>query len=921
MSLTGLRFAIRPHERRDARAAFVMLFGLVGSIAILETARDALFLARLPATRLPFMYLSIAAISLGIVSFQARRGLRTGRRSLTASTFMAACVTLGLSLGLDRAGARGIYALYVWSSVLGTVVLVQLWTFLSTLFTVTQAKRLYGPIGTGSVLGAIAGSAVARGLARVCPPQELVLAAAVGFFASSAVPMVFTKVQEPVLDEGRGRPRSIVENAQLVARFPYARRVALAMMVATACVTVCDYVFKSVVAAAVPKSDLPAWLATVYLGLNVSSLVTQVLVTGYVTRRFSVTTAFSVLPALLLLGGTGMLVTAGLAAALFIKGADGSLRYSLHKTSSEMLFLAIPDSARQKLKGFVDVVAQRGGQAAASAAILVVAGRGHITGLALMIVVLAAAWLGLGLSLREPYLDLFRSRLRSRHLERLAFPKLDLASLETLIAALDSHSDAEVLAALDVLEREGKARLIPGLILHHPAERVVERALSIFTRAHRTDVVQVIDRLVDHPSARVRAAVIAARSVLDPDSQPLLMRLSFEESPEVRATITVNLIASGEIYGEDARARLDDLMLTGTVQTRVALAEAIGRRGAPGFSDVLIALGSAKEATVRCAAAEAMATVHDRRFIPSLVAMLPEEDTRVAARALLVTYGDDALAALVDTLEDTSRSARMRWRVVQAIPLFEPIKASAALLSLLRRERDGAIRFQIVRSLEALTRRHPDLVLDRRPLEETIEHTLRRAYRYLSRRAKLVRGARSDPRKNTPGHALLSKVLKDKVQNAEDRLFRVLGLAHPLEDFVQIYRGIVGGRRDAGASALELVGNVLEDPVRRAVIGLVDDIPDELRIEFAGPYREPVPEEYDELLSELLSSKSESVRSVAVFHVGELGLLSLRPRIDSLVGQETSRGLGAGSDVERALRRLDNALENPSATGDFPGSS
>jgi hypothetical protein len=47
MSLARLRLlAIRPNERRDTRAALVMLFVLVGSIAILETARDALLLAR-----------------------------------------------------------------------------------------------------------------------------------------------------------------------------------------------------------------------------------------------------------------------------------------------------------------------------------------------------------------------------------------------------------------------------------------------------------------------------------------------------------------------------------------------------------------------------------------------------------------------------------------------------------------------------------------------------------------------------------------------------------------------------------------------------------------------------------------------------------------------------------------------------------
>ncbi|HEX4339593.1 MAG TPA: HEAT repeat domain-containing protein [Polyangiaceae bacterium] len=908
MSLVGLRFAIRPDERRDTRAAVFMLFGVVGSISILETARDALFLAHLPATRLPFTYLATAVVSLIIVNAQSRWGVRTGRFLLAVWTLAAAAITFALGLLVDWLGTVGIYAVYIWSSVLGTLVLVQLWTFLSTLFTVTQAKRLYGPIGTGGVLGAIAGSAVARGLANVYPPQRLVFASALGFLITGAIPFFFARGTEPDVEE-HGKNAMSIADTRLVARLPYARLVALSMLVATACVTVGDYVFKSAVAASIPKAQLGTWLATVYLALNISSLIAQLIVTGWITRRFTVTTAFSVLPVLLLGGGLGMVFASGLIAALVIKGADGTLRYSLHKTSSEMLFLAFPDSARQRLKGFIDVVGQRGGQAIASAAILLVVGSGHKRGLPVMLIVLAAAWLVLAKSLQRPYLDLFRSRLRSNHLEHLAFPKLDLASLETLIRALDSHADPEVLAALDVLEREGKARLIPGLILYHPAEAVVERALAIFTRAHRADVVQVLDRLIDHPSARIRAAVIAARSVLDPNAQPLLLRMSFEESPEVRATITVNLIASGEIYGEDAQGRLDGLIRSGSVQTRVALAEAIGRRGASGFSDVLVALAAAKEGAVRRAAAEAMATVHDTRFVPALIAMLPVEDTRAVARALLVTYGDEALPELIATLEDPERKSRLRWRVAQVLPLFNPTRAAAALLSLMRREQDGAIRFQIVRSLEALLRRHPDFELDPKPLAETIDHTLRRAYRYLSRRQKLVHGAHRDPRRNTLGHTLLAKTLLDKAHNAEDRLFRVLGLAHPLEDFVQIYRDIVGGRRDARAIALEVVGNVLVDPIRTAVIGLVDDIPDELRLEAAGPYGEPVPDDYEELLAELLASKSEPVRAVAIYHVGELGISELRGRIDGLSALESARGLGAGSDVERALQRLDDAAQ------------
>ena len=56
---------MRKGERRDVWVAFVTLFALIASHALLETARDALFLARVPASRLPWVFLAIAALSFG----------------------------------------------------------------------------------------------------------------------------------------------------------------------------------------------------------------------------------------------------------------------------------------------------------------------------------------------------------------------------------------------------------------------------------------------------------------------------------------------------------------------------------------------------------------------------------------------------------------------------------------------------------------------------------------------------------------------------------------------------------------------------------------------------------------------------------------------------------------------------------------
>src|SRR5450432_3694157 len=113
---------MRPGERRDAWAAFLTLFGLVGSHAILETARDALFLAKVPATQLPWVFLSVALLSFALVRLQSHLGRRlTGRPALVVWTLAAALITFAFFQLEGALGRAGIYALYVWSGVLTTL--------------------------------------------------------------------------------------------------------------------------------------------------------------------------------------------------------------------------------------------------------------------------------------------------------------------------------------------------------------------------------------------------------------------------------------------------------------------------------------------------------------------------------------------------------------------------------------------------------------------------------------------------------------------------------------------------------------------------------------------------------------------------------------------------------------------------------
>jgi hypothetical protein len=401
---------------------------------------------------------------------------------------------------------------------------------------------------------------------------------------------------------------------------------------------------------------------------------------------------------------------------------------------------------------------------------------------------------------------------------------------------------------------------------------------------------------------RVRQAVVAARSVLANDERWLRMRLSDEDSPEVRAAIMVNLIAAGAVIGSDARDALDSLLAHGTAATRIALAGAIASRNARGFDDVLVALSRAKERPVRIAAAQAMGTARAPRLLPALIALAADEATRQVASDGLGAYGDEGLAAVAAALADRATPAAVRWQLPRIAMRFPAQPAASMLLAQLPREWDGMVRYRIIRALEAIVRDRPDIALDRATLDQVIDGNVRRAYRYLERRLCLERGAEQDARRDSEGHRLLRRLLADKQAHTVGRLFRLLGLAHPAEDFARIWRGLGSERRDVRDSGVELTEAVLRPPLRGAVLGLIDDSPDEARLLAAGPYRDAMPEDYEALLERMLKSESESLRLLTIYHIGELELRRFRPHIEALARAEDPPG-----DAARALELLAQA--------------
>jgi AAA family ATP:ADP antiporter len=280
----------------------------------------------------------------------------------------------------------------------------------------------------------------------------------------------------------------------LVRRDPYLWRLLVLTVLATVVVTGLDYVFKAVVADSVPRAHLGHFIARYNTVVNASALVFQLVLAPRVIQGAGVIGALVLLPAVLAVATGATAAFGGLAWILAGKAADGTMRHSLDRAGNEILHLPLTETVREHWKAVTTGLGQRGGQALASVALLAAVSLGaSYHAIAGGLAILAAGWAVSVLALRPLYVGRFREQLRTFRVgSQGTLPPLDLPALEILVTALGSVDNAEVVAALDMLEAYQKHHLVSPLLVRHPSREVALRAVRLLAESPRGDVARLV---------------------------------------------------------------------------------------------------------------------------------------------------------------------------------------------------------------------------------------------------------------------------------------------------------------------------------------------------------------------------------------------------------------------------------------------
>src|SRR6476619_2013231 len=417
---------VREEESLTAFLMFAYSFLAMAGYNVVKPATRSQFIDSLGADNLPYVQLG-AGMIMGFVI----QGYTSAMRLLPRRWVFAAtqAVMVGLLLVfwmLFKTEQSWVsVAFYLWGVLAGSLLISQFWSLANDIYDARQAKRIFGFIGGGASLGGIIGAGIAGQYARAVGTNNLLLVAAVllaicGVIVSAIAKREQTSAAEAAAPKDKEKGMSPREAVALLIKSKHFQIIALVISFAAIGAGIVEQQVNMAVAQAIPGKDgRTAYLADVIFYSSIAGFIIQMTLTSRVHRLLGIGFALLLLP--FTLGGTGVLMLAVplLWTATTARVLDTSLRYTVDKTTREILFMPLPTAMKYRAKPFADVAVDRFAKGLGAALLIVAINAAGFTWsqLSWISVVVAALWIGMALRARREYLRSFRRSLETRVME------------------------------------------------------------------------------------------------------------------------------------------------------------------------------------------------------------------------------------------------------------------------------------------------------------------------------------------------------------------------------------------------------------------------------------------------------------------------------------------------------------------------
>ena len=890
---------VRPGDLGRGSLLCACLFLVICTYKIGGVAGAALFLSRFQAKQLAYADISSSVLVALLIAGYVLIARRVLFRDLLVGSMLFFAATWALFWGLAHYYSHLIWifpALYVWVKIFGVLGATQIWTLANYVLTTREAKRVFGMVGGGAIAGGIFAGYLAKTLAKRFGTESLLLAMTLFVVICGGLVIFVWRSGRVVVGDATGTaagstetvPRNLVASMRLLFSSPYLRSIATVICVSSLVVTLTGWQFLAIGQQFLVKKDAMAiFFGDFYFYAGLLGLLFQLLLTARFLRRFGIGTALFVLPVTVFLGSVGLLAFGTLASAVALKGSDQVLRYSVDKSTAELLYLPIPAGVKLQVKWFIDTVIWRLGDGLSGLAVLIFATSLHWQArqISWIVLLLASGWLVAVSVARRQYVSTLKESI-SQHrfdVEQASAPVLDRSTTELLATNLSTSDPKDILYALSLFEVEQQRAVHPAIraLLSHSAPEVRQKAISILSAAADKAAVPEVQRLLRDPELGVRTEALLFLSH-HAQIDPLTAIEQLGDFPDfsVRSAVVAFLAQPGEAQNlEAARSILGSMVNEAGeagLHNRLEAARLLGELP-DSFDPLLSRLLADSDTRVVCEAIRSVGLLRKRRLVPELLDLLADQKLAPAAVQALGRFGDSILGGLRDHLCDSAVPIQAR-REIPSILLALGTSAAASVLLDNLLQGDTTLRFRTIASLNKLCRLNPQIELDVQMLETVLAAEILGHYRSYQILATI--GA-------TPDSAdPLGKALKESMQQELERIFRLLNLLHPHLDLHSAYVGLQSASVSVHDNALEFLDNVLKSQLRDMLVPLLDSkITVAERAQLAHRLVRAKIESQEQAVAELVASDDPWLKSCGAYAIGTLGIKSLADQLDRCLNE------------------------------------
>jgi ATP:ADP antiporter, AAA family len=876
---------LRPGDFWRGLPLFSYYFLIIASSQIGQIARDALVLDRFSALQLPYLDISVSVLIGLVVAFYIRLGRRTSLRNLLVGSLCLYVLTVGaLWWAIHFYSPAWVYlVLYVWVGIVGALAPAQVWTLANFLWTTREAKRLFGMLGSGGILGGIFAGFISARITSSFGAESLLLLMGIPLAAASwiVIGVCERRSRESlstsvVTDTG---PQNLSDSLRLIAESPHLRIIATLVFLSSVVATIAAWQMKAIAQATFVSKDALAVFFGQFDGIVcVIALLAQLFLTGKVLQKFGIGIALAALPLFLFAGSMTVVVWGSLWAVCLAKGSDRVFRYSIDTAAQQLLYLPVASRVKLQVKSFIDTVIWRFGGGFAGLVLLVFATKlgltaGEVGWLSLLFISL---WFAAAFGARRQYIATLGENIRQLELDQGdgLVPVLDGTTSNILITKLRSTDSVDVLHALSLYEM-GQHQQILGVVqglLDHPEPSVRSKAISVLREAGDTSAREAIRKTLHDEDLGVRTEALSYLSMhdhLDPIAS--IAELGrFEDFSICSATIAF-LARPGEAQNIDAARVMLGVMVAEVgeagVPARRAAAQLVG--ALPDYFDAHLAtlLDDPNVEVVRHAL-RSFGTLRKHSLIPAAIRLLENPQLSEDSLDALASFDNSILDNLRGYLDDTTLRIELRRRIPDILLQIGTPQASRALADNIL-QADSVLRFRILSALNKLQELHKHPTLDRGLIETVMVAEIMGHYRSYQILGLLKSHA----------DALLRQAMGREVE----RIFRLMKLLFPSIDLQNAYRGIQSRDHAAHANALEFLENTLSPTVRTLLLPLIDsEVSVAERIRRADAFLNTRLVSYEEAIAALIHSEDPWLKSSAVYAIAKLGLKSFDAELERL---------------------------------------